>query len=183
MPLIISWPNHIKAGSRSDEIVQSIDYYPTFLDLLGIKPKAGQIFDGISIQPALKGGKLDRDAIYCHIPHTNSALLDYLAGTAVWEGDWKLIRFYCKADDLTDTFELYNLKDDISETRDLAKEYPDRVVAMKKKMDDFLKKTDAVIPTVNPFYKDLPADHPMQKERQRVLEKEKQEGQARQGGQ
>ena len=183
VPFIVSWPNHVQAGSVCGEIIQSVDYYPTFLDLLGIKPKEGQPFDGISILPALKGGKLNRDAIYCHIPHTNSPLLDYLAGTAVWEGDWKLIRFYCKSDDLTDTFELYNLKDDISETRDLAKEHPDRVASMKKKMDAFLKDTDAVIPTVNPFYRELPADHPMQQERERVIEKEKREGPSKQGGQ
>ena len=49
-----------------------------------------------------------------------------LALPAAWvrRGDWKLIRFFCDNPDQTDRFELYNLKDDIGETRNLAADNP-----------------------------------------------------------
>lgn len=169
VPLIVVWPDHVKAGSVSEEIVQSIDFYPTFLEIFGMKPQSEQRFDGVSFLPALQGGKMKRDTIYCHCPHTNSALIDYLAGTAVWQGDWKLIRFYCKGEDMTDQFELYNIKNDPSERNDLFEVNPERVAAMKNLMGAFLKETDAVIPQPNPLFRGLPEDHPLQKEKRKIL--------------
>ena len=65
---------------------------------------------------------------------------------------WKLIRLYQANDDLTDRHELYNLRDDIGETRDLAAAEPGRVGAMGAKLDGFLADTRAVLPRPNPAY-------------------------------
>jgi len=48
-------------GSRNDTVIQSSDFYPTFVELLGLKPQPGQVFDG-SACPALAGKPLDRQA-------------------------------------------------------------------------------------------------------------------------
>jgi arylsulfatase A-like enzyme/formylglycine-generating enzyme required for sulfatase activity len=174
VPLLVAWPGHIAPGSVSEELAQSVDWYPTFLDALGIAPKDGQAFDGASLLPALKGGRLARDAIYCHFPH-GGAIDDSNAGSVVWEGDWKLLRLYARNADMSDRHELYNLRDDLSETTDLAARHPERVRALSAKLDRFLAASQAVIPEPNPFYRDLPADHPLRAEKQRLIEKDRAE--------
>ena len=110
-----------------------------------------------SIRPdALLGGASPRDRVFCHFPHGNAArdsVMDgFYAGTSVRNGDWKLIRFYGRNDDGTDELELYNLKEDLGERRNLAKEQPALAQELKGLIDGFLKDTDAVIPTSNPNF-------------------------------
>lgn len=64
VPGVIVWPDITAAGSRSDAIIQSEDYYPTLLAGLNLKPAEGQRFDGSSILPALKGDALADKAIF-----------------------------------------------------------------------------------------------------------------------
>ncbi len=52
-PAIVVRPNVVEAGSRSDEIIQSSDFYPTLLEMLSVAPQPNQEFDGVSIVPAL----------------------------------------------------------------------------------------------------------------------------------
>jgi arylsulfatase A-like enzyme len=54
--------------------------------------------------------------------------------TSTWMrvGDWKLIRFYALNDDRTDLLELYNLKDDLSETKNLAAQMPAKAVFARR---------------------------------------------------
>ena len=52
-PAIVVHPTSIQADSRSDEIIQSSDFYPTLLEMLSIESRPNQIFDGVSIVPAL----------------------------------------------------------------------------------------------------------------------------------
>ena len=67
-------------------------------------------------------------------------------------GDWKLIRFYCLNDDHTDRLELYNLREDLGESHNLAAQYPERVAALGTLIQGFLKETEAVVPACNPRY-------------------------------
>ena len=151
-PMIVSWPPLVEAGSRSDEIVQSIDFYPTLLELTGVPAREGQSFDGVSIVPALKGEPLERDAIFVHIPQYTPATLNR-PSTSVRRGDWKLIRFFCDGPDQQDRHELYNLAEDIGETTDLAGQQPDIVSELSALIDRFLSDTDAVVPKPNPQYR------------------------------
>ena len=68
-------------------------------------------------------------------------------GCAVRAGDWKLIRFF-----EDNHAELYNLKDDLGETRNLAADHPDKVRELNGFLDNFLKQTGAVLPKSNPDY-------------------------------
>jgi arylsulfatase A-like enzyme len=149
-PCIVVWPGITKPDSTSDAIIQSIDFYPTILEMLGLKAPADQKFDGISIVPAIQGRPIGRDTLYCHFPHPGSDK----TGPATWvrKGDWKLIRRYADNDDQTDRFELYNLRDDLGETKDLAAQMPEKLKELNALIDQFLKSTSAVVPKPNPAY-------------------------------
>ena len=156
-PMIVAWPPLVEAGSRSDAIVQSIDFYPTLLELTGVPARDGQSFDGVSILPALRGEPLERDAIFVHIPQYTPATL-HRPSTSVRRGDWKLIRFFCDGPDQQDRHELYNLAEDIGETTDLAGQEQDIVSELSALIDRFLSDTEAVVPRPNPRYR--PGDDP-----------------------
>ena len=160
-PLIVAWPGKIKPGAVNTEaIVQSIDFYPTLLELCGLQAQPGQKFDGASFAPALTGGKFTRDTIFCHFPHNNAsqpyegmpAPTPPGPATYVRRGDWKLIRFYCDNHDQSDRHELYNLREDLGETKDLASVMPEKVKELAALIDGFLKDSGAVVPKPNPAY-------------------------------
>ncbi|NDH64691.1 MAG: hypothetical protein EBY18_24265, partial [Alphaproteobacteria bacterium] len=130
-PFILAWPGKAKVDATSDILFQSVDFYPTLLSFLGLKPHAGLKLDGLDQSKALLGGESARDRVFCHFPHGNAArdaVMDgFYAGTSVRKGDWKLIRFYARNDDGTDDLELYDLKNDLGERHNLAKEKPELV--------------------------------------------------------
>ena len=154
-PTIVRYPRMVKPGARCSVPVISHDFYPTMLELAGLKPADGKVLDGMSIVPLLTGGgKLDRDALFWHFPH-------YIAGyraartdqtfwntpsSAVRMGDWKLIEFY------EGRCELYNLRADPGEKTDLSARDPGRVAAMRKRLRDWLTERDAWLPIPNPRY-------------------------------
>ena len=69
VPCVVVWPGVVSGGTRSDVVIQSSDFYPTLLEVLGLRPRAGQRFDGVSIVPALKEQPLAREAIFTYFPH------------------------------------------------------------------------------------------------------------------
>jgi arylsulfatase A-like enzyme len=150
-PCLVIWPGLTKPGSVNDSIIQSTDFFPTFAELLRLQVPAGLKFDGHSFAAALRGEAFDRGPTFCHFPH-NTPASGGLASTYVREGDWKLIRFYCLNDDRTDRLELYNLREDLGESHNLAVQFPERVQALNALIGDFLKDTEAVVPVSNPRY-------------------------------
>ncbi len=150
-PCIVVWPGKVLPGTRNEAFLSSVDWYPTLLDMTGVKPKQAVKFDGVNQTPALLGGAAPRDTLFCHFPHYTPAT-GALPATWVRRGDWKLIRFFCDSPDQTDRFELYNLKDDVGETRNLAAGKPDLVKELNALIDGFLKDTAAIVPAKNPNY-------------------------------
>jgi arylsulfatase A-like enzyme len=155
VPMIARWPGKIKSGSSCDVPVIGIDFYPTFLEIAGADKPAGHILDGRSIVPLLMGaGGFKRKAIFWHFP---AYLEPYNArqqpwrmtpGGAVRQGDWKLIEFFEGG-----KVELYNLKDDISETRDLSKTRPAKAKELHELLVEWRKSVNAPVPTEkNPKY-------------------------------
>ncbi|MCX6919810.1 MAG: sulfatase-like hydrolase/transferase [Verrucomicrobia bacterium] len=155
-PFIFAWPGKAKAGATSDILFQSVDFYPTLLTFLGLKPHDGLKLDGLDQSKALLGGESPRDRVFCHFPHGSAArdaVMDgFYAGTYVRKGDWKLIRFYARNYDGSDDLELYDLKNDLGERHNLAKEKPKLVTELNGLITDFLKDTEAVIPKLNPNF-------------------------------
>ena len=152
VPCIVSWPGHIEPGSSSDQVIQGSDFYPTFLEILGLQPEPHQKFDSISILPALKGGTLDREAIFTYFPH-DPPVPDWLPpSVSVHQGDWKLIRIFHGGENGAHRWKLFNLADDIGESNDLSAKQPERVEAMDALIESFLKDTNAVVPVANPDF-------------------------------
>ena len=155
-PFILAWPGKAKVDATSDILFQSVDFYPTLLSFVGLKPHDGLKLDGLDQSKALLGGESHRDRVFCHFPHGNatrdSVMDGFYAGTYVRKGDWKLLRFYARNDDGSDDLELYDLKNDLGERHNLAKEKPELVQELNGLITDFLKDTEAVIPKLNPAF-------------------------------
>jgi len=124
VPLIVRYPRLVPANTICKTPTCNIDFYPTFCDLLGIRPKPQERIDGITITPLLgkPEAKLNRDTLYWHYPLAKPHFLGGHSSGAVRKGDWKLIQFFDTAE-----FELYNLADDTGEKTNLADRYPDKV--------------------------------------------------------
>jgi arylsulfatase A len=145
VPLIIKWPGVTKPGSLCQTPVIGVDFYPTLLAMAGVMPPPGAV-DGESIEPLLRqSGSMKRDAIYWHYPHYHPGGATPYG--AIREGDFRLIEFY-----EDNHVELYNLKDDIGETKDLAATLPDKTAALRQKLHDWRQHVDAQMPTPNPSY-------------------------------
>ena len=150
-PCVVVWPGVAKPGTVTDSIIQSTDFFPTFAEMLKLSLPAAHTFDGKSFAPALRGAAHDRGPTFCHFPHTTPAS-GGLASTWVRVGDWKLIRFYGLGTDHTDLLELYNLREDLSETKNRAAQNPAKTTELNALITRFLADTEAVVPARNPAY-------------------------------
>lgn len=142
-PMIIKAPGVTQPGSICTTPVTSTDFYPTILELAGLPFMPKQHVDGVSLVPLLKGAHLKRAPLFWHYPHYGNQ-----GGApcgAVRDGDWKLIEWYEDG-----RLELYNLKDDWGEHKDLAEAEPARVKALHENLLTWRKEVGAVMPTPNP---------------------------------
>ena len=147
VPLMVRWPGQIKPGSTSDAIAGPIDLYPTILDAVGLEKPDSHIIDGESLLPVLRQtGSLKRQAYFTWFPHLIPAV-------SVRQGDWKLIRRFEPHPKYPEARELYNLKQDIGETRNLAKQMPGKVKELDALIDQFVKETGALYPKPNPAFR------------------------------
>lgn len=151
VPLMWAWPGRIKSGTASDAVVGHIDLYPTLLELLDLPRNASQTLDGVSYAAVLRqSGKLDRKEFFNYFPHAGAGRA---GGVWVRSGEWKLIRWFGVPAGVAGRFELFNLRDDLGETTNLASAQPDRVNELDTLIDGFLADTGAAYPRPNPAYK------------------------------
>jgi arylsulfatase A-like enzyme len=142
VPLIVKWPGEARAGSVTENYVMIEDIFPTLLEMAGIKGEAhtsGSEIDGVSFVPLLrntKGYPADR-AIFWHFPHT----YDQFPYSSVRKGDWKLIHFHTEG-----RLELYNLREDIGEERDLSAARPEKLRELVEILAGYLKEVEARMP-------------------------------------
>jgi arylsulfatase A len=148
VPLIISWPGVTKAGTVSDAPVITMDLFPTLVEMAGLPASASRsAVDGVSLASLLRGGTQPaRDTMFWHYPHHQHY---QLGGTmpygAIRSGDFKLIEFF---NDMH--VELYNLRDDIGEARDLASAQPQKVAELRTRLHAWRQEVGAQMPTPNP---------------------------------
>lgn len=145
-PMIVHWPGVTRPGTVCDVPVISTDFFPTMMEMAGLKLADTQAPDGVSLTPLLKqSGRLTRDAIFWHYPHYHPC--GATPYSAVRQGDLKLIEFledgHC---------ELYNLKDDVGERNDLSAKMPEKVKALRQVLEDWRKSVGAKMPAPNPDY-------------------------------
>lgn len=136
-PLMMRLPASLSAHGDIPEMVQNIDFAPTFLDLAGVKPPADM--QGVSLVPLLTGEKPGkwRDALYYHYyeyPAEHAVRRHY----GIRTDRYKLIHFY---NDI-DQWELYDLSTDPAEMKNLIDDPAyDRVEGkLRKKLDGLRKK-------------------------------------------
>ena len=142
-PMIVRWPGVTRAGGTCGTPVTSTDFYPTILEIAGLPRRPTQHMDGVSLAPLLKGKKLDRGPLFWHYPHYGNQ--GGAPSGAIRDGDWKLIEWFEDG-----RVELFNLRDDIGEKRDLADEYPYRAGVLLAKLDAWRAEVGAKMPTPNP---------------------------------
>jgi len=149
VPLIVRWPGKVSEGSVSSLPTISPDFYPTLVELSGMKRHKNlpSAFDGASLAPVLLGqsSTLEREAIYWHYPHYHAeGATPY---SAIRKGDWKLIEF------LEDgRVELYNLASDIGEKTDLGISESRKRDELRADLAAWRKRVGAQMPTLNPDY-------------------------------
>ncbi len=160
VPLIVKWPNIVKPGTIDKTPVTVVDYYPTLAEMTGTSISENRMIDGESFIPLLKQeGQLKRDAIYWHLTSYNgngrsNSLLWQYPGGAIRKGDWKLIENF-----ENDALELYNLKNDIGETKNLRDQYPQKTKELLKDLKLWQESTNAPIPTeANPEFEESSLD-------------------------
>jgi len=144
-PYFISVPWMKLGGKKCDAPVSGTDFYPTILDLAGLPLRPDQHNDGVSLLPLLKGGRLAERELIWHYPHYGNQGGD--PSSIIRKGDWKLIHYYEDGHD-----ELYNLRTDLSEKKDVSGENPKIAKQMKTDLFDYLKKVGAKFPEKDPVY-------------------------------
>jgi arylsulfatase A len=146
VPLIIKWPGVARAGLVSAEPVTSTDLYPTLLEAAGLPPRPSQHVDGFNLQPLLAGRttSLGRRAIFWHFPHYNDHPSS-VPSSVIRRGPWKLIETFDPKG-----VELYNLADDLGETRNLAAAQPALTAELRRELDQWRRDVGAEMMQPNP---------------------------------
>ena len=115
VPLVVSWPGKIKAGSTTDHIAAFWDILPTLNELSG--NTADTETDGISFASTLLGkDQIAHEYLYWEFPESGGQ-------RALRMGDWKLLNKDMKKGNLE--WQLFNLKDDLREQNNVAAEHPE----------------------------------------------------------
>ncbi|MCP3927608.1 MAG: sulfatase-like hydrolase/transferase, partial [Bacteroidetes bacterium] len=172
VPGCARWPAVIKPNTKTSVPVTSVDMMPTFAELANAPLPITQSVDGVSIVPMLKGKrtkKLNNRAMFWHfplylegggektyIPLTADGVPGQgkgwrgIPGSSMIKGDWKVINYYEQ-----EGVELYNLREDESETKNIASENPKRAKEMQALLEAWRTSTNAVGPVLNnPFYEE-----------------------------
>lgn len=144
-PYFIKVPGLTKGGEKCETPVSGTDFYPTILELAGLKQRPEEHSDGVSLVPLLKGKQLPERALIWHYPHYGNQGGE--PSSIIRKGDWKLIHYYEDGRD-----ELYNLKTDLSETSDVSGNHQKLVSQLHKELFDYLKSVGARFPEKDPEY-------------------------------
>jgi arylsulfatase A-like enzyme len=116
VPMIARWPGKIKAGTVSEHVGYFADVLPTLIDLTGAKTEVTT--DGISFLPTLTGSGKQKEHEYLYWEFYEQG-----SRQSVRFGDWVAIRQPM----FSGSASLFNLKQDIAEQNDLAKQHPELV--------------------------------------------------------
>jgi arylsulfatase A-like enzyme len=144
VPMIVRAPGVTAPGSVCSVPVTSMDFYPTMLELAGLPLRPDRHRDGLSLVRLLSGApSLERDALFWHYPHYHGSA--WKPGGAVRAGDWKLIEFH-----EDNRAELYNLKQDLGERRELSAEAPAQKAELLGLLHAWQKRVGAQMARPNP---------------------------------
>ena len=145
VPLIVQSPKIENRGVINDGIVTGTDFFPTILNHLDISigsPNvAGSNF--LDIDTDLK-----ERSIYWHFPHYHGS--GNRPSSAIRKGDYKLLYWY-----ESERAELFNLKNDLSESKDLSELQPDKAIELLDDLQQWLANQNANLPKANPNFESI----------------------------
>ena len=132
IPLILRYPDGIRAGQVFQQPVISLDLYPTFCNLAGAQPHHQELLDGVDLIPFLgeEASGITHDILYWYGENKG----------AVRQGKYKYCNYMGKV-------ELYNLADDLAESKDLSESLPE---VLKELDDKYYAFINSLPPPVNP---------------------------------
>ena len=145
-PMIVKWPGTVQAGSKCDKYLMIEDFYPSILEMAGIRDcKPDATVDGVSFVPLLLGtGDPSRNrALIWNFPNiwgNNGPGINL--NCAIRKGDWKLVYYY-----ETGEKELFNVAEDIGEKHNLASEHPAKVKRLSSELGRYLRSVGADRPS------------------------------------
>ena len=159
-PFVARWPGVIRPGSSTNWPANGIDFMPTFAEMAGAPLPEKQPVDGISLLPVFRNpGYQSERVMYFHFPlylggeeGVNCELPAFDTGKPMWRavpsttiirGDWKMIWYY-----EYDRYELFNIREDISEKNDLSGKFPDKEKVLLQEIRDWVKLVDAPVPKI-----------------------------------
>jgi arylsulfatase A-like enzyme len=148
VPMIVKWPGVVRTGTVCNDALIIEDFFPTLLEIAGVTlPDASQV-DGVSFMPMLKGGSAPpgQRALIWHYPNSSYHLQGPGHGTysIIRQGDWKYIFYYDPERPVRE--ELFNIREDLGETRNLVQTHPDTRGALRQALAEYLTKVDAQFP-------------------------------------
>ena len=164
VPTCMSWPGVIAPGSTSSTPITGVDLMPSLAEISGASLPEMQPIDGESWLPLLQGKEaLSNRAIFWHFPlylkgfnynkllpiqRTNQKYWRATPCSVIRKGDWKLIKFFENK-----SLQLYNLKDDLGETKDLSKTNLKKTKELHRLLKQWQGETKAIIPSIpNPDF-------------------------------
>jgi arylsulfatase A-like enzyme len=150
VPFIVRWPAVVPAATVSHAMAIGLDVLPTIAAAVGLDLPSDRPIDGVSLLEHLRSGAttvLDRRSLYWHFPHYRNGQ-EIPPYSIVRSGDWKLIRWSDGP-----RFELYNLREDLSEAKDLSAALPGRVSELDAQLSKWFVSVRAKLPRPNPEYK------------------------------
>ena len=152
-PFYIRWSGG--PTGTTDVLATGTDFYPTLLEICGLPLKPDQHIDGRSLVPVLmndgsqssaeKLAALKDRTLFWHYPHYGNQGGE--PSSIIRKGNWKLISYY-----QDNTMELYNVADDIGEQTNVATEHPEITTQLRSDLDNWLRETEAAMPSNNPNF-------------------------------
>lgn len=149
-PMMLYWPGNerVKGGTENQSRIIIEDFFPTILDLAGVENyETVQKVDGKSFADILRNPKIERSRVNIwHFPNlwgeTQNRTEGYGAYSAIMKDDYHMIYFW-----ETQERRLYNIREDIGETNNLAKTMPEKLEELSQELSDSLKAYGAQRPS------------------------------------
>ncbi len=152
VPFCINWPKAVKPGGKCAEPITAVDLLPTFCEMTGAPLPDKQPVDGKSLMPLFKGESLGQRTIFWHFPaylqnydrfdQQRDPLFRSRPCSVIRDGEWKLHEYFEDGG-----LELYNLAEDIGETKNLAESNPGKTRELHEKLKEWRTATNAPVPT------------------------------------
>jgi arylsulfatase A-like enzyme len=132
VPFFVKWPGRLPSGKVYDQPVIQLDILPTALAAANVETPSDAKIDGVNLLPYLGGENeaAPHDVLYWRFGQQ----------MAIRQGDWKLVRYDPRVDGATGratNSKLYNLAQDIGESKDLMQAEPERAAALQAAWDEW----------------------------------------------